>query len=1134
MRKIYIISIFFIFIILISKAFSQPLSLITPKNNSISDSAVINLEWNSKSGSIFYNIEVSTDEQFSTIFSTHNTTNTTYVDTLNFNETYWWRVRSNDGFSFSNWSLKSKFSIINPTKFYGLSMWQNAGSGLTMNGTHVNVWHDLSGNSNNSIQGDPNGQPLLLENIINSKPVLRFDGIDDFFLMNSPITIGTVFMVLNWNGGGQVFPNYNSPLSSNHAPNWDVFYTITNDYNIVSPYAGFNIFINNIPFNDFRPLERYKILMGKGAPKLFNELYVGLGEALTSRAWYGDIAEIITYDNQLNSTQIDSIFGYLHYKYAPPVNLGQDISIPYGICDTFIDAGNRFTNYIWSTGDTTQSINVINSGCYSVTATDVFGYQSSDTVLVNKPSLKINDTTFCQNSSVNITTGLGANYAYNWSTLATTENISINVGGTYSLTVTDTLGCSAIDTFIVTENMFSSTASLGPDKAICDGDFIGLVSGNSQAAYYQWSDFSTGPTLQISTINTYSLTVTSIDGCVAVDSIYITIKGPLPVPDFFVDSACVGNPTHFYDNSTIPFGFNIVSLQWDFGEPGSGLNNTSTLPDPIHTYAQDGTYFVHLTATSDSGCVKTISKEVTVYSLPVANFSPVNGCTGVPIQFEDLSTNAYGNITGWQWNFGDASPPSTNHNPSHNYSSAGTYQVTLTVFTEANCINSVTKTVTIRESLQPDFSYTSVCFGNPVYFTDLTPTDPWSEINEWVWTFGDGDSSNTVNPVHVFDTAGTYQVTLMVRSLNGCRISITKAVMVNANPIADFTFSTICQNIEHPFTDNSSVQNDTIANWNWTFDSFGTSHLQNPLFAFPDTGSFNVTLLVKSDDGCSETVTRTVQVYPVPVANFSFDPEFGIAPLLVHFTDESIGGFSYHWNFDYLSFTDTGQNPLFTYISNGIYHVQLITTNGYGCPDTIVKDVRVIPSSVDIGVNTVYASKTSDFLSIGVDMTNYGTRKIDSVYLDAFVDGGTIFRETFVGTINPGAMQHYSFASQLSISNQNPQFVCITASLPVLDQETNLINNDSCYTFSEEFFCLEPFPNPANNLLNIYFILPFDDPVEVSLYDSKGSKLKSIYAGLGTEGLNRITYNLLNLSNGIYAYKIIFRDKSVVKKFMKY
>ena len=102
-----------------------------------------------------------------------------------------------------------------------------------------------------------------------------------------------------------------------------------------------------------------------------------------SRFFNGDIVEIIIYDTNLTDTQRQQVEQYLMDKYAPPISLGEDITVDYGFCPITLQVNEGYSDIEWSTGDSTEQITVNQSGEYWVTATDFFGRITSDTINVN-------------------------------------------------------------------------------------------------------------------------------------------------------------------------------------------------------------------------------------------------------------------------------------------------------------------------------------------------------------------------------------------------------------------------------------------------------------------------------------------------------------------------------------------------------------------------------------------------------------------------------------------------------------------------------------------------------------------------------------------------------------------------------
>ena len=206
-----------------------------------------------------------------------------------------------------------------------------------------------------------------------------------------------------------------------------------------------------------------------------------------------------------------------------------------------------------------------------------------------------------------------------------------------------------------------------------------------------------------------------------------------------------------------------TSWAWDFGDGGS-----STEQNPTYLYSTPGTYTVSLTVSNSSGSdTQTRNSYVTVFipPSPTADFSatPTSGFTPLTVQFSDLSSHA----ATWLWDFGDGNS-STEQNPSHIYTTAGTYEVSLTVTNsqgDDTKIRSDYIVVTAPPAPTAAFSSDTQAGASPltVNFTDQSTNSPTS----WAWDFGDGGSSTEQNPSHIYTTPGTYTVSLTAGNATG-------------------------------------------------------------------------------------------------------------------------------------------------------------------------------------------------------------------------------------------------------------------------------------------------------------------------------------------------------------------------------
>jgi len=243
---------------------------------------------------------------------------------------------------------------------------------------------------------------------------------------------------------------------------------------------------------------------------------------------------------------------------------------------------------------------------------------------------------------------------------------------------------------------------------------------------------------------------------------YVQSLWPLPAADFSALPTTGTNPltVAFTDSST----GGPTSWSWAFGDSG-----TSTLQSPSHDYTSPGTYTVALTATNTTGSdTETKTDYITVARNglePVTDFTatPTTGNIPLPVSFTDTSA---GSPTTWSWTFGDGGA-STEQNPSHTYTIAGTYTVKL-VATNAGGNDTKIRTDYIVALPPPpvaDFTGTPTSGDYPltVVFTDASLDDPTA----WSWTFGDGGRTTTQNPSHTYTMSGSYDVALTATNAGG-------------------------------------------------------------------------------------------------------------------------------------------------------------------------------------------------------------------------------------------------------------------------------------------------------------------------------------------------------------------------------
>ncbi len=338
----------------------------------------------------------------------------------------------------------------------------------------------------------------------------------------------------------------------------------------------------------------------------------------------------------------------------------------------------------------------------------------------------------------------------------------------------------------------------GPNQEFCNNEVIqlnGSVTGASTVG--TWSTMGTGTfnpgnnfvvtnyipstaDLGNGSVNLI-LTSPSVFGCAPTsDQLTITFK-PSPVGDFDFNTACEGENTSFNDLSTVSSGA-ISNWNWDFG--GSG---TSIVQNPLHTYPGSGSYTATLIVGSDNDCFDTVSYNVTVNPVPIANFDPTVACENTPIDFTDLSFISSGSVTSWLYDFGGG-VTSTEQNPTHTYTTSGTQLVTFSVTSDLGCTDDTSMVLTIYPGPTADFSFAPnpALVNEQVFFTDESTGN---QIGNWYWEFGDNEADNAQNPTHNYNEGGDYEILLVVTDANGCEDSITKIISIALPPVLPTGFS---------------------------------------------------------------------------------------------------------------------------------------------------------------------------------------------------------------------------------------------------------------------------------------------------------------------------------------------------------
>jgi len=507
---------------------------------------------------------------------------------------------------------------------------------------------------------------------------------------------------------------------------------------------------------------------------------------------------------------------------------------------------------------------------------------------------------YCQGLTVDFVNNSygGTNYEWDFGVQGTNTDVSTAfepsytypAPGTYTAMLVVNPGWPCTDTaymdIIVNEPI---TVSFTSDDSLCifgnSFDFV-AASTAPAGANYSW-DFgpnANNPTATGNVVNGISFNTTgSIPVTVTVESnscitdytnsVYIF---PEPIAEMTLpsDIECRGLTIDFGNASQ-----NATSYEWDFGVPGT-TTDVSTDFEPTFTYPGAGTYTITLTASSSAICNSTTTETVTINEpLLVAFTSQDSMCiTGNSFDFDGTVSGPPGSE--FTWNFGPTASIQTSNDIDVfgvSFSDTGPVQVTLTGTFE-DCEESVTREIylyrepTIGFALQPGLQ----CVPFNAQFINLSDAETTAY---YTWDFGDGTTSNDINPSHLYTSVGNFPVTLTLETVHGCVSTLTllQSDLVNVRPtpeaafIVDPEYTDIC-NSTIQFTDQSIGG----ADWFYFYDdsTANSSGDPSPTYTYLTAGSHNPIQIVTSEFGCKDTATASLFIEPFTLyAPNTFTPD---------------------------------------------------------------------------------------------------------------------------------------------------------------------------------------------------------------------------------------------------------------------
>jgi gliding motility-associated-like protein len=580
------------------------------------------------------------------------------------------------------------------------------------------------------------------------------------------------------------------------------------------------------------------------------------------------------------------------------------------------------------------------------------------------------------------------------------------------------------------------------------GDGSTSADANTNYTYSTASDYSV------------SLTVTNAEGCSQSlsKSDYISVQNA-PTANFTMDA---------FESCSAPFTVSFTNTStgasnylWDFGD-----GNTSTDANPTHTYTSEGDFSVSLTVTNEVGCTDTKDSLQAIHiNTFAADFSSPNQtvCLGTTTNFVNESNLPASTV---EWDFGDGNTSSLT-NPTHTYAVAGTYSITLSATSTAGCTSTATQTnfITIND-LPEIFIQANDSISCLIPFS-VDFTAPTTNITDWDWDFGDGNTATNSAPTHDFGTWGNYTISLSITDNNSCENSLTKTDYIRVHePDADFTSNVTqgCLPLEVEFTDNSTSES-PIIQWDWDFGDGNTVTVEDngsggyiwtengveiandssdihPTHIFAtDTGQYTITLTITDEKNCTNTYVagNYISVGAPPTAHLSAVDTAVCFNAITEFEDTTSNSFANEWIWDYGDETAPAYHntPTHEYVygDTGTYTVKLVAGQYQCYADTITKEdyITILPPVAQYTVSPGFLCNTPDTIEFNRDES-----VLAETYTWTFGDGTTLFIKesgsggytwtengTIIATdtaaVNPRHAYQTpgTFSTQLNVTNSN-------------------------------------------------------------------------------------------------------------------
>jgi gliding motility-associated-like protein len=668
--------------------------------------------------------------------------------------------------------------------------------------------------------------------------------------------------------------------------------------------------------------------------------------------------------------------------------------------DTYTTKTSPVKHKFDRTGVYRVKLTVTDGTCTSSDSLDINVYAPSPiTITTDKTSLCGNETLNASITSIDrsiyhgygswiSSDGTSGSWTWDYAT-ATFANLKPGTN-TIRFVAYNHQGCTDTSSGVVVNVHGPVAQFLSPDVLECRGTELTFtdqtdISNGKPIKTWSW-DFGDGNPAKVFTAPpfkyTYNrsgyfyprLTVTDEDGCTST-AYGNTIQVNGPNANFEPSAYLIppGGDVWFYNYTSETGGY--ATYQWDFGD-----NTTSTDESPYKNYPNKGIYTVKLLVKDDNGCTDSAKKEIKVSSVSAGftvttSFVNNSGCPPVIARFTNTSVN----YTETYWDFGDGSF-ATIPNPSHTYTYAGKYKVKLKVVGDAGTEDEYEQEVEVKG---PYATITTSSNGGCLTKEIGFEVSALNAVN-FAWDFTDGIVMETTDSVikHTFKDPGIYKPRLILSDAAGCKgtaflqdpIVIDKLdVQLAADPafVCDEGWITFAPK----FNSYSIDELKQDAKYEWTYETglpAENDTAATPRFFLDKTQAYNFSLTTTTAFGCTQTVSKTVYVYPKPELTISGPLQAcQDAPVSFGGTVSKVSDVTWKWDFGNGNTGNVQQPADQTYGNAGLSEVVLTVTSKDGCSDTARHNINILskPEINAAAASEVICLGNSTTLSAGGGIT---------------------------------------------------------------------------------------------------------------------------------------------------------------------